>query len=636
MLLYLSHLYAVQAGLAIAAKRLLLYRRREEREEQRMSQAGAAVAQAGSDRAEDVVVWDLADLYAGPDDPELARDLDFARREAESFRAAYAGRLAELSGAELGSAIARYESILERLHRVTSFAQLFFAADMSDPERGRFLQDMQEQCNEISTETLFFTLELNRLEDAVVDKQLEDPSAGHYAPWIRESRMYRPHQLADDLEQLLHEKSVTGAVAWIRLFDQTLAQLRFRVDGNDLTLADALNLLDNPDAEMRRTVAKAIGQGLGDRIGVFTLIVNTLAKDKEIEDKWRRYPLPVSYRNLANRVEDEVVDALVESIRAAYDKLAHRYYRIKAGWFGRDTLDYWDRNAPLPGDDNRRYSWGEAREIVLSSFERFDTRMSEIAARFFEHPWIDAQPRPGKDSGAFCHPVVPSAHPYVLMNFYGRPRDVTTLAHELGHGIHQVLAAEQGTLMADTPLTLAESASVFGEMLVFRALLDQEKNAGRCRRLLASKVENMLNTVVRQIAFHEFEQRVHEERRKGELPAERLGQIWLSVQRESLGPVFRFDDEYQHFWAYIPHFIHSPFYVYAYAFGDCLVNSLYQVYSQGHAGFQDKYFEMLRAGGTLRHRDLLQPFGLDASDSRFWRRGLDVIVGFIDELEEIG
>jgi oligoendopeptidase F len=601
-----------------------------------MSGAGAAVAHADNERAVDDVVWDLADLYAAPGDPALSADLDWARREAEAFHAAHAGRLAELSGAALGNAIARYESILERLHKVMSFAQLFFAADMSAPERGRFLQDTQERCNEISTETLFFTLELNKLEDAVVEKQLEDPAARHYGPWIRESRMYRPHQLADDLERLLHDKSVAGAGAWIRLFDQTMAELRFGVDGDDLTLADTLNLLENPDAERRRTAAKALGRGLGERIGVFTLIVNTLAKDKEIEDKWRRYPRPISYRNLANRVEDEVVDALVEAIRGAYEELAHRYYRIKAGWFGRDTLDYWDRNAPLPGEDDRGYSWSEARDIVLSSFARFDPRMSEVALRFFEHPWVDAKPRPGKDSGAFCHPVVPSAHPYVLMNFYGRPRDVTTLAHELGHGIHQVMAAGQGTLMAETPLTLAESASVFGEMLVFRGLLDREEDIGRRRRLLAGKVENMLNTVVRQIAFHQFEQRVHDERRSGELPAERLGELWLAVQRESLGPVFRFDDEYRNFWSYIPHFVHSPFYVYAYAFGDCLVNSLYQVHSQGHAGFQEKYFEMLRAGGTLRHRDLLEPFGLDASDPSFWRRGLDVIVGFIDELEGIG
>ncbi len=507
---------------------------------------------------------------------------------------------------------------------------------MSAAERGRFLQDTQERCNEISTETLFFTLELNRLDDSVIDKQLEDPAARHYSSWIRDSRMYRPHQLPDQLERLLHEKSVTGAGAWTRLFDQTLAALRLTVDGNQLTLADTLNLFDSPDPQIRRTAAKALGHGLGERIDVFTLIVNTLAKDKEIEDKWRHYPLPVSYRNLANKVEDEVVEAMVTAIRDAYGELAHRYYRLKAGWFGRSTLDYWDRNAPLPGDDNRRYSWGEARNTVLDAFGRFDERMSAIAGCFFERPWIDAQPRPGKDPGAFCHPVVPSVHPYMLMNFYGRSRDVTTLAHELGHGVHQLLAAEQGTLMADTPLTLAESASVFGEMLVFRALLDGQTDTGARRRLLAGKVENMLNTVVRQIAFHEFERRVHEERRAGELSAERLGEIWLAIQRESLGPVFRFDDEYRNYWTYIPHFIHAPFYVYAYAFGDCLVNSLYQVYSEGHPGFQDKYFAMLRAGGTLRHRDLLKPFGLDASDPGFWRRGLDVIVGLIDELEQIG
>ena len=602
-----------------------------------MNEAGVAVAAPITDRAEEhIAVWDLSDLYMGPDDPELSKHLDTARREAESFRADYAGRLEYLSGAELGQAIARYESTLELLHRVMSFAQLLFASDMSAPERGRFLQNMQERCNEISTETLFFTLELNRLDDAVIERQLQDPAARRYAPWIRDSRVYRPHQLADELEKLLHEKSVTGAGAWIRLFDQTLAELRFAVDGKSLTLADTLNLLDNPDAQARRTAAKALGHGLGERTGIFTLIVNTLAKDKEIEDKWRQYPLPISHRNLANKVENEVVEAMVTAIRDAYAELAHRYYKIKAGWFGRAALDYWDRNAPLPGDDNRRYSWSEARETVLDAFGRFDPRMSAIARRFFDDPWIDAPPRPGKDSGAFCHPVVPSVHPYVLMNFYGRSRDVTTLAHELGHGIHQVLAAEQGILMADTPLTLAESASVFGEMLVFRTLLEQQTDAGKRRRLLAGKVENMLNTVVRQIAFHHFEQRVHEERRSGDLSAERLGELWLAIQRESLGPVFRFHDEYQNFWAYIPHFIHSPFYVYAYAFGDCLVNSLYQVYSEGFPEFQDKYFDMLRAGGTLRHRDLLKPFGLDAGDPGFWRRGIDVIVGFIDELEQIG
>jgi oligoendopeptidase F len=579
--------------------------------------------------------WNLGDLYQSQDAPELEADLNWARERAESFRNTYAERLAKLSGAELGTAIAAYEEIIERLHKVMTYAQLVFAGDMGDPETGRFMQTVQERFTDISTTTLFFVLELNRIDDDTLNSQLADPAARRYGPWLRDVRVFKPHQLDDDLEKLLHEKSVTGASAWIRLFDQTMAEARFRVDGADLTLSDTLNLLDHTDASVRRGGAKALGSGLGDRIGVFTLIANTLAKDKEIEDKWRGYPQPVSQRNLSNMVEDEVVEALVTSIREAYGELSHRYYRLKARWFGDDALDYWNRNAPLPGDDQERFTWDEARETVLGAYARFDPRLADIAGRFFEEGWIDAPPRPGKDSGAFCHPAVPSVHPYVLLNFYGRSRDVTTLAHELGHGVHQVLAAKQGTLMADTPLTLAETASVFGEMLVFRALLDEENDPHRRRRLLAGKVEDMLNTVVRQIAFHEFERRVHQQRRQGELSAERFGEIWMEVQRESLGPALRFDDEYRHYWSYIPHFVRSPFYVYAYAFGDCLVNSLYRVYGEGHAGFEDKFVDMLRAGGTLRHRDLLRPFGLDAGDPRFWRKGLDVIVGFIDELEAL-
>lgn len=595
-----------------------------------------AAVKAGTPGADSALPgWNLADLYEAPNSPVLAADLQWAHGEAESFHATYAGRLAEVDGAELGRAIASYETILERLHKVLSYAQLYFAENMEDAERGRFLQTMQERYNVISTETLFFILELNRLDDATVERQLQDPAAAHYAPWIRDVRIFSPHQLSDELEELLHEKSVTGVSAWVRLFDRTMASMRFDVDGEVLTLADTLNLFDHTDREVRRTAGKALGVGLADKIELFSLIANTLAKDKEIEDKWRRYPRPVSYRNLSNRVEDEVVDALVMAIKGAYGELAHRYYRMKANWFGRDVLDYWDRNAPLPGGDQQRFGWEEAQQLVLGAFGRFDPRMADIAGRFFDRRWIDAAPRPGKDSGAFAHPVVPSAHPYILLNFYGRPRDVTTLAHEMGHGIHQILAAEKGPLMSETPLTLAESASVFGEMLVFRALLDAEEDPSRRRRLLAGKVENMLNTVVRQVAFHEFERRVHDQRRNGELPTEAINEIWLDVQKESLGPAFRFDDEYRYFWAYIPHFVHSPFYVYAYAFGDCLVNSLYQVYGEGHENFQDKYLQMLSAGGTLHHRDLLKPFGLDARDPDFWRRGLNVIIGFIEELDDI-
>ncbi len=580
--------------------------------------------------------WDLEDLYSGPDAPELEGDLAWAAAQSKAFAGRYRGRLADLDGTALGEAIAAYEGIAERLGKATSYAQLVFAANVGDPEAGRFHQTVQERATDISTETLFFTLELNRLDDAVLGRQLESPATGRYAPWIRDLRAFRPHQLSDEVEQLLHEKSVTGRAAWVRLFEETVADLRFPVDGKALTLADVLNALTDHDRAVRRKSAKALGRVLSGNLRLFSLITNMLAKDKEIEDQWRKFPYPVSERNLHNQVDDAVVEALVASVRDAFPDLAHRYYRLKARWFGRKTLDYWDRTAPLPGDEDRRYTWDAARTLVLDAYGGFTPEMADIARRFFDHRWIDAPPRPGKDSGAFSHPTVPSAHPYILMNFHGRARDVMTLAHELGHGVHQVLSAGQGALMADTPLTTAETASVFGEMLTFRAMLDGETAPSRRRILLAGKVEDMLNTVVRQIAFHEFERRVHDERRTGELSAERLGEIWLDVQRESLGPAIRFHDEYRNFWAYIPHFVHTPFYVYAYAFGDCLVNSLYDVFQKGHPGFQARYLDMLRAGGTLRHKELLAPFGLDAGDPAFWRRGLDVISGFIDELEAMG
>ena len=579
--------------------------------------------------------WNLDDLYTGPDSPDLERDLHDSFAAAEAFRDRYKGKLAEMDGATFGAAIGEYEDITERLYKAMSYAQLLFAADVADAERGRFHQQVQERVNDISTETLFFTLEINRLDEDVLEAKLADAAAGRYRPWIRDLRVYKDHQLSDEVEKLLHEKEVAGRAAWIRLFDETLATMRFDVEGEDLSLSDTLNRLSDKDGARRKAAAKALGAGLGDKVRLFTLVTNTLAKDKSIEDEWRCYARPVSSRNLANQVEDEVVDALASSVRDAFPDLAHRYYKLKAKWFGVEALDYWDRNAPLPEDEDRKYGWDEARDIVLGAYDAFSPTVAEIAGRFFDKRWIDAALRDGKDSGAFSHPTVPLAHPYILMNFHGKARDVMTLAHELGHGVHQVLAADQGTLMSDTPLTLAETASVFGEMLTFRSLLDGESDDKRRRTLLAGKVEDMLNTVVRQIAFHEFETRVHDERRGGELSAERLAEIWLAVQGESLGPGIRFEEEYGHYWAYIPHFIHSPFYVYAYAFGDCLVNSLYDVHSNGHAGFQEKYLDMLRAGGTLRHKELLAPFGLDATEPRFWKRGLAVVSGLIDELEQI-
>jgi oligoendopeptidase F len=579
--------------------------------------------------------WDLADLYPGRESPELAADLERMASAAKAFHAKYQGRLGDLDGAALGAAIGAYEAIDETLSRLMSYAYLVHAGDMNDGDIGRFYQGVQETVTGISTHLVFFTLELNHLDDAALKPKLKAPELARYQTWLRDLRVFRPHQLSDEIERLLHEKQVAGRAAWGRLFDQTMAGLHFLIDGEEMTSTQALNRLYDPDPARRKSAAVEIGRVLNQNIRLFALITNTLAKDKEIEDKWRNYPRPVSARNLSNHVEDAVVDALVAAVRESYPRLSHRYYALKARWFGADRIDYWDRNAPLPDAEDRAIPWDRAREIVLGAYGRFSPKLADVGRRFFDNAWIDAEPRRGKVPGAFAHPTVPSVHPYLLVNYLGRTRDVMTLAHELGHGVHQILAGGQGHLMADTPLTLAETASVFGEMLTFRALLDEEKDPARRRTLLASKVEDMLNTVVRQIAFFDFEQRLHQERRGGEVLPERIGQIWLDVQSESLGPAVRFDDGYRSWWSYIPHFVHSPFYVYAYAFGDCLVNSLYAVYQDAEAGFAERYLAMLSAGGTLRHRDLLAPFGLDAGDPAFWHKGLAVVGGFIDELERL-
>jgi oligoendopeptidase F len=577
--------------------------------------------------------WNLADLYPGRDSPQLAADLRRMAAEAKAFRQRFQGKLAGLDGAALGAAVASFEALQETLGRIMSYAQLVHAGDMTDPQIGRFYQTTQERVTDISTDLLFFTLELNRLEDAVLAEKLKQPALKRYAPWLRDLRAFRPHQLSDEVEQILHEKQIAGRAAWVRLFDETMAHLRFPIDGKELTSNEVLNLLTDRDGATRKKAAKSLGKVLGDHAREFALITNTLAKDKEIEDRWRKFARPVSSRNLANFVEDEVVDALVSAVKAAYPQLSHRYYKLKAKWFGTDQLDYWDRNAPLPDDSDRTITWPDATKTVLEAYAAFSPDLAKIGRTFFDKNWIDAPPRPGKAPGAFAHPTVPSAHPYLLLNYHGKTRDVMTLAHELGHGVHQVLAAPQGHLMADTPLTLAETASVFGEMLTFQALLKQETDPKRRRVLLAGKVEDMLNTVVRQIAFHEFERQLHDERRNAELTAEQIGDIWMGIQTESLGAALRFDDDYRVYWTYIPHFIHTPFYVYAYAFGDCLVNSLYAVYQNAEKGFAAKYLDMLRAGGTKRHKELLAPFGLDAADPAFWAKGLGVVGGFIDELE---
>jgi oligoendopeptidase F len=582
--------------------------------------------------------WDLGDLYPGPDSPAFLNDLDRAGREARAFAEDYRGKLASLAASSdanetLGAAVARYESLQDLFGRLMSYAGLLHAGDVSDPKRGKFYADTQGKVIEASTATLFFQLELNRIDDAVLYSAAAKAPLSRWRPWLEDIRKEKPHELEDRIEELFHEKSVTGSAAWNRLFDETIASLRFPIQGQELAIEPALNLLQDEKEETRRAAAEAIGATLKANLRVFALVSNTLAKDKEISDRWRHFVDVADSRHLANRVEGEVVDALVAAVEAAHPRLSHRYYRLKAKWFGKEALDYWDRNAPLPMAPAKRYSWSEAREVVLSAYAGFAPQMARIAGDFFDKSWIDAPARAGKSPGAFSHPTVPSAHPYVLLNFQGKPRDVMTLAHELGHGVHQVLAARQGALMAPTPLTLAETASVFGEMLTFRKILADAEDKTERRAMLASKIEDMLNTVVRQVAFYSFERKLHLARREGELTGDEICELWMSVQGASLGPSIRLGPGYENYWAYIPHFIHAPFYVYAYAFGDCLVNSLYGVYQKAHEGFVERYFALLEAGGSKPYAELLAPFGLNARDPAFWSIGLNMIVGLIDELE---
>ncbi len=600
--------------------------------------AGHAAEAARSDSFGDLPVWDLSDLYAAPDAPEIARDLSRAASTAKDFAVRHRGKLADLiagpkGGEGLAGAIRTYEALEDTLGRIMSYAGLLYATDNTNPAYAKFYGDMQERVTQITTDLLFFTLELNRLDDGALDRALEAPGLAHYEPWLRDVRAMRPYQLSDEIETLLHEKSVSGRAAWNRLFDETLSRLTFDVDGEALSSEGALHRLADRDPAQRKAAAEALAKTFAANVPTFALVTNTLAKDKEIEDRWRGFKDIADSRHLANRVEAEVVAALVDAVQNSYPALSHRYYKLKAKWLGLEKLEYWDRNAPLPDTEDTTIPWSRAKETVLSAYRGFTPEMADIAQRFFERGWIDAPLRPGKSPGAFAHPTVPSSHPFVLVNYQGKTRDVMTLAHELGHGVHQVLAARQGALMADTPLTLAETASVFGEMLTFKKLLADTTDPKRRKAMIAGKVEDMLNTVVRQIAFYTFERRVHTARREGELTAEQIGKIWLDVQSESLGPAFHFAPGYETYWCYISHFIHAPFYVYAYAFGDCLVNSLYAVYEQASDGFAERYLDMLAAGGTLRHKELLAPFGLDASDPKFWDKGLSVIRGLIDELE---
>lgn len=570
--------------------------------------------------------WNLDDLYPGMESKEFLRDFEEAVPKAARFETEYKGNLLkrlQSSGDNLALALSDYEELEDFLGRIVSFGGLLYAGDSSDPKRAKFYGDVQEKLTKAASHLLFFTLELNAIDGTLIDQGFASSDAlNHYKPWLIDLRKDKPYQLDDKIEQLFLEKSATGRSAFNRLFDETMSALRFEVDGEHLAIEQTLTMLQDHKQSKRQAASEALALTFKENLRLFTLITNTLAKDKQISDDWRGFQDVADSRHLANRVERPVVDALVKAVSDAFPTISHRYYAMKAKWLGQEHLNHWDRNAPLPDDSREIIRWDEAKNTVLKAYRGFEPEMASIAEQFFINGWIDAPVRPGKSPGAFAHPTVPSCHPYVLLNYQGKPRDVMTLAHELGHGVHQVLAGKQGALMASTPLTLAETASVFGEMLTFRSLLNQATTKESRKAMLAAKVEDMINTVVRQVAFYLFERRVHEDRRLGELTSDQLCDIWLDVQKSSLGPSVKIGEGYETFWTYIPHFIHSPFYVYAYAFGDCLVNSLYAVYQNSDSGFQTKYFEMLKAGGTKHHSELLAPFGLDASDPEFWAQGL--------------
>ncbi len=598
-----------------------------------------------SDPSPDMLVsetpeWRLDDLYAAPDDPALARDLEGAQAAVEDLvrlKGAFLAARAqpERLGLLLAQGIGLYERASDLLFKPGGYASLAASTARDDPALAKFEGDLRARSAAIGADTLFLTLEINQLEDWEIEAAFKaHPAAARWRPWVRRARLMRQHELAPDLERMVVDRG--PAVAnWSRLYDETLARMKVAVDGDGLTLAEALNRLSDVDPARRRSTAQALSEALAADIPVLGLCLNTLAFEKQVEDRWRKFPSPAQPRHLANEVDAEAVDALEAAVVEACPRVSHRYYALKAKALGKDALDYWDRNAPIDLAPPRRYGWDEARAMVLDAFSGLAPGFAEIARRFFDNPWIDARPRAGKASGAFAHPVCSTAHPYVLLNFMGERRDVLTLAHELGHAVHQTLAAPLGTLLADTPLTMAETASIFGEGLVFERLLAEATGPER-RALLAGRIEDGLNTVFRQIAFHRFEVRFHAMRLEGEVSAGQIGQLWLEVMGESLGPAVRLNAGYERYWAYVSHFVHAPFYVYAYAFGDLLVSALMETRRADPAGFAPKYEALLAAGGAKTYVEALAPFRLNPREKRFWADGCARLERLVDEFEALG
>ena len=573
--------------------------------------------------------WNLKDFYSSFKDEAISQDLDIFQKFTKTFKENYKDKLLSHSS-KLENIIEEYENGNEIGDKLGNYAFLIYATNMDVPEIVQFYQDINEKLTEISSDLIFFTNEINDTSDEDF-KRLTNGS-GKYKSWLTNIRRFKNHQLEEKSEQILLDKNLTASSSWVRFFEEQINDLKFNLDGKDLNSAGVLNLLSDHDEKIRKKAAESIESVFKSEVKTFTFITNTLAKDKITNDKWRKYSSPVDSRNLSNNVENDVVEALSKSVTSNYKNISHRYYELKSKIFKKNQLDYWDRNAPYPNSPKTLIKWEEAKDIVLRSYANFDESFKDIVLMFFQNNWIDAELKSGKSPGAFAASTIPSIHPYILTNFHGKTRDVMTLAHELGHGCHQYLSSKQGLLLSSTPLTLAETASVFGEMMTFRTLLN-DSNKDTKKFLLASKIEDMINTVVRQISFFEFEKLIHSARKNGELSSDQICDFWMTTQTESLGPHIRLTDGYKYFWTYIPHFIHTPFYVYAYAFGDCLVNVLIQLYDEGLPDFKNHYIDLLKSGGSKHYSEVLKPFNVDLKNQKSWEKGLSLISGLIDEFE---
>ncbi len=586
---------------------------------------------------ENLPSWDLTDLYPAIDSPEIKTDIVKLDQLTKKFRQNYRGKISKIKEKGLVKLFKDLEFLERKSGRLLSFAQLTHCQKTTCQHRNKFLSDVQDKLTKFNSRILFVPLEINQMSDKHYKKIVSKKSSlNRYKIFFEKTRKMKPYQLSEKLENLLNEYGSASRNAWGKLFDETISEINIEMSGKKYNLEKTLNLFQSPNSRLRESAGIQLAKKFQQNSKIFGRITNSLAKEKQIEDTWRKFKNPTQARHLLNDIDPKIIVNLRDTIVDSYSETSHKYYQLKAKLMGKKKLKIWDRNAPFKrGKQPPQISWERAKHIVLESYADFDPQMAEIAKDFFDKDWIDADVSDGKSPGAFSHPTVTDLHPYILLNYFGNSRDVMTLSHEIGHGIHQVLASKQGEILSATPLTLAETASVFGEMLTFEKIVKTEKNLAERKYLLAGKIEDIINTVIRQISFYDFECRVHDQRKNGELTTDSISRIWMDISKESLGDCFDYDERYQYFWVYIPHFIHSPFYVYAYAFGDGMVNALYSTYRSGMPGFQDKYLEMLSAGGSKNYKELLRPFGLDISKKHFWLEGINVLKNLINELESL-